>query len=263
MERIRRLVRKVLGYNNPIYRFSARLADDLAVISSEGVGTWRALRRLGSSNNCLKVQTIKLQRLQYPIAIRAGTKDVLSIISNCVREEYGQFQRDFDPQFIIDAGAYIGDTSAYFLTRFPRCCVVALEPNDDSRVQAEKNLACYQPRVELIGAALFDSVGSVTFGGTETGASIGGGDIEVPTTTVPALLARYDKERIDILKMDIEGAETTVLRSGDNDWLKSVRLLLLGTYGPRIEAEVLPLLARNGFEFQRFRNLWYCRNLNT
>ena len=76
----------------------------------------------------------------------------------------------------------------------------------------------------------------------------------------PALLIQLNKYSVDILKMDIEGAERDVLRSGDSNWLSNVRLLLLETHGQEIEHEVMPILKSNGFMCCRFRNVWYCNN---
>lgn len=261
MEFLRRVIRGVVGADNLIYRCAARLADDLAVISREGFKTWNQLRKAMSESASAGVEAVKLQRLQHPILIRRGTMDVVSIISNCIREEYGQFSRSFDARLIVDAGAYIGDTAIYFLNRFPSCTVVALEPCEDSYAQAETNLSFYRTRVHLVKAALWDKVGRTKFGGEQTAASVGEGNVEVATTTIPKLLEQYGYQHyIDILKMDIEGAERVVLASGDKGWLRKVRLLLLETHGREIETEVLPLLRSNGFRCRRFRNLWYCRN---
>lgn len=259
VEAIRRLVRGMLGYDHPLYRMGAKIVDDMATIGTQGFWTWSELRRLRTDIDG-GPKVLKLRKLNYPIVIRPRSKDIPSVVSNCVREEYGQFERSFSANFIVDAGAYIGDTAAYFLSRFPNCSVVALEPNEESYAQAETNLRPYGDRVQLVRAALWDRVGVVRFGGYQTGASIGGGAAEVDSTTIPALLHRHARTCIDILKLDIEGAEREVLRSGDQGWLVKVRVLLLETHGKDIEADVFPILRRNRFICQRFRNVWYCRN---
>ncbi len=67
-------------------------------------------------------------------------------------------------------------------------------------------------RAELIAAALSTHVGTVHFGGEQMGARIGAlGNLEVPTTTLPALIKQIPERHIDILKMDIEGAEMDTL----------------------------------------------------
>lgn len=262
MEHLRRIAQRYLGSNSGIYRMAAMLVDFLSIVKSEGIGTYRLLQGL-ANNACEGGQlAVPLKRLSHPIIIRPATSDVLSVINNCIREEYGQFKVTKAPKLIIDVGAYIGDTSAYFLSRFPSARVIALEPNPESFLQADLNLRPYGDRVTLVCAALWDSIGMIDFGGEQTSARVGGGGAEVRTITIPALLSKYQNAEIDILKMDIEGAELVVLRSAVGNWLKNVRLLLLETHGENVELEVLPLVEREGFHCHRYRNVWYCQNIN-
>jgi FkbM family methyltransferase len=49
----------------------------------------------------------------------------------------------------------------------------------------------------------------------------------IPAVTVGELLAGSGLNAIDILKMDIEGAEREIFLSGDQGWLASTRALLI------------------------------------
>jgi len=42
---------------------------------------------------------------------------------------------------IIDAGANVGYSSVYFLSNFPNCRVIAIEPDGDNFASLQKNLA--------------------------------------------------------------------------------------------------------------------------
>jgi predicted O-methyltransferase YrrM len=99
------------------------------------------------------------------IFIRPGTPDVSTIINNVIREEYGHFSYAGDPQWMVDAGAYIGDTAAYFLSRFPRFRVIALEPNPPAFAMASQNLKPYGERVILMKKGLWVDDQNVLFGG--------------------------------------------------------------------------------------------------
>ena len=113
----------------------------------------------------------------------------------------------------------------------------------------------------LISRSVGNSGGRTLPPNEQGGDEGGGGGEKVDTTTIPSLLIQLNKSTIDILKMDIEGAEREVLRSGDSNWLRNVRLLLLETHGDEIEHEVMPILKLNGFSCRRFRNAWYCNNV--
>jgi FkbM family methyltransferase len=257
VEVVRSWIRNRVGYDSPLYVFAAKLADLYFAASREGVSGVRLLR--------MKYQTgpgswRKFRRLMHPIFIRPGTTDVGSIIDNIFREEYGQLPREFRPKTIVDAGAYVGDTAAYFLSRFAEARVFALEPNPESYRLALQNLSAYGDRVIVSPLALWESEGTVRFVGEQTGASIAEEGIEVRTTTVEAILDGLGVDRIDLMKMDIEGAELTVLNSGVGGWLRAVQVLLLETHGRDIEDQAISLLEREGYRIHRHRNVWYCMN---
>jgi hypothetical protein len=100
----------------------------------------------------------------------------------------------------------------------------------------------------------------VRFSGEQTGASVSEAGIEIQTTTVENILEDLGVDRIDLMKMDIEGAELTVLKSGVGGWLRAVDVLLLETHGRDIEVQAILLLEREGFRIHRHRNVWYCLN---
>ena len=257
MEALRIYARSGLGYRSPIYVFAARMLSGYYCLTSGGMP---GLRLFGMRSRPGPGTWMDIPGLLHPIFIRPATADIESIIDNVFRKEYGRLPRGFSPATIVDAGAYIGDTSAYFLSRFPTCRLIALEPNVESHHLAEKNLAPYQTRCSLMQCALWNVEGTVYLEGEETGASVFTQGVPVGTTTVPRLFEAFGVDRIDLMKMDIEGAEVTVLEAGVGSWLSRIGVLLLETHGLEIEGRVLPLLKREGFEIHRHRNVWYCFN---
>jgi FkbM family methyltransferase len=260
METIRRLVRQRIGYSSPLYRMAARTLTGSMTLWREGLGTYLQTSRLRAtpSNGSVLVE-VRFRSLEHPLYLRPGTDDLNAALNNIVRHEYGYQLPATPPRVMVDAGAYIGDTAVFFLNRFPGVTVYALEPNPKSRAVAERNLAPYGDRVTLIPAALSTTVGTVTFGGSEMGARIGeGGDLEVTTTTLPALLSQIPGGHIDILKMDIEGAEMGILSADVSGWLPHVGLLIVETHGPEITARLQEVMAAEGWQAVRYRNLFYC-----
>lgn len=257
VEAMRSWVRGFLGYRSLPYAFAAHVIVLYFLVSRERAA---GVRLLWMRRHAGPGLWFKFKNLLFPIYVRPGTADIDSVIDNIIREEYGQLPTDFAPRVIFDVGAYIGDTTSYFLSRFGGARVIAIEPSCESYDIALNNLSRYDGRVSVIKRALWDSVGSAQFGGRETGASIVAEGSLVLTTTIPVLMREFGIEAIDLLKMDIEGAELTVLRSGVNGWLKVVKILLLETHGKEIEDVALPLLRKEGFHIHRHRNVWYCIN---
>ena len=189
-----------------------------------------------------------------------GTKDVETIVNNVIREEYGQLTLK-SPNWMIDAGAYIGDTSVYFLSKYPGLKVLALEPNPDSIPCAKENLLPYGERAQLLEKGLYGEECLLHLSGLETGATISSSGTPMECTTVDVVMKQYGIEEIDILKMDIEGAEVSVFESDTSGWLCKVKLILIETHGPRAHEIATKYLPENNFRVKLFRNLWYCENM--
>lgn len=251
------MVRKVIGYQSRPYIAGSVLIDFLSVFWKEGIGTWSELRRLKKKVHFQTPTSIAIRSLKYPILIRPDTEDVGMVISSIIREEYGQLLPCIDPRWLIDAGAYIGDTSCYFLSRFPRLRVIALEPNPPAFQMAKMNLAPYGARANLLPKALSAIDKVVHFGGGFGGASIQATGLEVEATSIAALMQKFCIPHLDILKMDIEGEEESIF-SYNLDWLACVSLIIIEIHGSAAKDIVSRAMRQNGFNMRRYRSVWYC-----
>jgi FkbM family methyltransferase len=251
------LARTILGAQSRPYRAAAHLFNGAVVSLREGPAMVGALNRLEKSEPG-PARPIRFKGLEHPLLLRPGTHDAVTVISTIVRSEYGQLGRNRQPATLIDAGAYIGDTTAYFLSRFPRLQAIALEPNPDNFTIAERNLAPYGDRVTVLPMALSSSEGVAHFSGGGTGGGISEQGFEVATTTLPRLLDRLPQRRVGILKLDIEGAETALFRSGPETWLPNVDCIIAELHGQEANDVVLGVLKSQGWTARRHRSVWYC-----
>lgn len=260
MEYLRKLVRNALGYDSRLYRMGASFLDCYHTVRTNGYCTWRSLVSLGGPEGVNATpRAIALRNLSYPIFLRPGTADAGTIISNVIREEYGHLLHLESPVWMIDAGAYIGDTSAYFLSRFPGLNVIALEPHPENHAMALMNLEPFGERAIVLKKGLSSSEGVEKFSGEGTGASISSTGMEIDCTTIPALLELYGIARIDILKMDIEGAEEAIFSANPEKWLGRVGMLIIEIHGERIKKLMAEVLYKNGFIMENYRSVWYCQ----
>jgi FkbM family methyltransferase len=179
------------------------------------------------------------------------------VISNIVREEYGQLNAAA-PKTMIDAGAYIGDTSAYFLSRYPELAVVALEPDAANYSLAQRNLCPYGPRARLLNVALASADGHAPMSGAYDGAHLSDNGNVVKAMTIPAVMELMGWQRVSVLKVDIEGAEVDVIGACAKAWLGLIDWVIIELHGQAIESNVLANLRRNGFDTRPYRSLWYC-----
>lgn len=120
------------------------------------------------------------------------------------------FDCDSERPVIIDCGANIGMASLWFFHRFPNATVIAYEPDERLCAMARANLATAgHAEADVICAAVWDRNASLAFDaiGDDSGAVSTKG-----TSTVRGVdLAEHLPERVDLLKMDIEGGEFVVV----------------------------------------------------
>jgi FkbM family methyltransferase len=260
METLRQTVRGILRSDSHVYKGAATFIDFLSTITKDGYKTWRILKELGEGNQNDPPRPVIFRNLTYPILIRPGTQDAHTIINNVIREEYGKVMPTKPPKWMIDAGAYTGDTTAYFLSRFPDLKIIALEPNPPSHRMAKLNLEPYGERAILLQKGLYVTDGVTFFSGDSTGASIGTSGFEIDCTTILSLIEQYSIPHIDILKMDIEGAEEAIFSSNPETWLNRVDILIIEIHGSHIIPMITRVLTDNGFSMKQYRSIWYCRS---
>lgn len=236
------------------------MIDFLSAMATDGYKSWRILKELEEGSQNDPPRPVTFRNLKYPILIRPGTQDAHTIINNVIRQEYGKVTPVMSPKWMIDAGAYTGDTTAYFLSRFPDLKIIALEPNPPSHEMAKLNLEPYGERAILLQKGLYITDGVTFFSGDSTGASIGASGFEINCTTILSLIEGYSIPRIDILKMDIEGAEEAIFNSKPETWLSRVDMLIIEIHGTHIEPLITRVLYDNGFSMKQYRSIWYCQS---
>ncbi|HEX4098355.1 MAG TPA: FkbM family methyltransferase, partial [Caulobacteraceae bacterium] len=129
-----------------------------------------------------------------------------------------------EPRTILDVGANIGELSIYFARQLPDCRVIAFEPAPENLAGFRANLALQDPslgNLELVPEAVSDRSGTIAFSigagllntamleanRARLGAIEGVSEVDVPADTLEGHCARLGVDRIDLLKIDIEGGE--------------------------------------------------------
>jgi FkbM family methyltransferase len=170
--------------------------------------------------------------IRNPVYIRMRTTDVSVYheVLNC-----GQYAIDlpFSPKIIVDAGANIGMASLYFAAKYPQARIIAIEPEPSNFAMLAQNVGAY-PNILPIHAALWNRDGEIgvnTPGSFENPLSkVGfvvreGQGVPVRAITVRTLMREMGIQCIDILKVDIEGAEKEVFETCD--WMDTINCLMI------------------------------------
>ena len=158
------------------------------------------------------------------------------------------------PQFIIDGGAYVGYTSIYFANEYPSAMVVAIEPDRENFALLCRNVKPY-PSITPINAALWSTNTDLTITNPEAQSwSFKVAPIVSPNTdivssvTLPDIIQQFGFAEIDLLKLDVEGAEQELLRPPHGQWLDQIQALIVEPHGAAAEKLLFSMSANLGFE---------------
>jgi FkbM family methyltransferase len=130
---------------------------------------------------------------------------------------------------ILDCGANIGLTSLFFASRYPKACIYSIEPNERNFELLKYNTADNPRIIPIHGAVVGHHCASVrlTTDRPSWANSITdhGGGIEVPAFTVDQIFDHHRLSRIDLLKVDIEGAEEEMF--SNSEFLRRVGFVII------------------------------------
>lgn len=130
-----------------------------------------------------------------------------------------------DDEVYVDGGAYDGDSVRLFMDRvhgkFSR--ILAFEPDQETYRRLASNFK-NDPTIETINAGLHRRRGTLRFDNAGTRGSIitESGQIEIPVVGLDEVLG---KDRVTLIKMNIEGAEHEAIRGAEN---------AIKTWGPKL-----------------------------
>jgi FkbM family methyltransferase len=153
---------------------------------------------------------------RFAVAVDAyGDVDVVHELY--VRGEYEGIELPASARTVVDLGANIGLSVLDFRARYPEARIVACEPDPAAFAKLSRTTAD-DPLVEVHNVAIADADGERTFYTSSTAVVSGFhqtlGDqqaVTVRAVTLASLWREAGVEEVDLLKIDVEGAETEVL----------------------------------------------------
>lgn len=174
--------------------------------------------------------TVAVPGLPAPLTLRAGTSDVDAFEQVFVQGEY-DVPLAAPPRTIIDAGANVGAAAVYFAHRYPEARIAAVEPDPENFALLRRNVAPY-PGVRPLQAGLWSHRTTLAIlnpadrpWDRRVGEAAGG----IPALTVEDVMEALGDRPLDLLKMDIEGAEVEVFRTSAA-WIGRVGTIIVETH---------------------------------
>jgi FkbM family methyltransferase len=190
----------------------------------------------------------------------------IGALHQIIDREIYKFNSKYQNPYIIDCGANVGLSVLYFKKLFPLAKILAFEPDISIFNILKYNVESFGlVSVELVQKAVWHTKTILNFcvEGNE------GGRIEENTSNSTVVnvetekLSDYLFERVDLLKIDIEGAETKVLYDCREN-LKNVDKLFVEYHSFDKQAQTLPELLKiikdAGFRFEVQREGTTSRN---
>lgn len=198
-------------------------------VGTMGAAAFVAARLLGRK----PLFKTRIPGVKHPVWVRLGTTDA-SVLRQVLMERHYEFPLMPHPRVIVDAGANIGLSAVFFANKYPGAVIIAIEPEDSNFEMLQRNAQPYS-QIKPMKAALWNEDKLISLVDPGQGAhgfqTVGENAGQCPllgltqAMKLETLMKDRGFDRIDILKIDIEGAEKEVFEDSAN-WISHVGVVL-------------------------------------
>ena len=216
---------------------------------------------------------VRPRQVQHALTARLrGSSDMKVFWQIFNFEEYSTLRGMVNVFLILDLGANVGYSSAYFLSCFPDARSIAVEPDEQNVAICRMNLEPYDGRALVLTGAVWSQAGLLSLSKVTSGDGLEcarmvaqpqeGSLGNVRAWNVGDLIDISGCTAVDLLKVDIEGAELEVFGASARAWLHRVRNICIELHGPDCERTFFKAVAGFNYELERSGELTICRNLH-
>ena len=191
------------------------------IIKSYGWGA--ALFLIKSKFKFDRLENVHVKGIDHPISLSNYNTDVSTLFKIFFARDYEIVLKSSD--FIVDCGANIGLSAIFFASKYPTALIVAIEPDKENfkylckNAKAYKNIACLNmavwssnSKMKVIDEGKGNwAIKTILAGKNEQNIIQGIG--------IAQIMLDFKKEKIDLIKIDIEGAEKELFSSNYHPWL--------------------------------------------
>lgn len=205
-------------------------------------------------------QHVRLREPRHDVTWTVGPASDFDVLNEVlVVGEYDDLALE-SPRVIFDVGCHIGVSILRLRDAYPRAEIYGFEPDPATFSRLVANVS-HLPDVTVLPWAISDADGHTPFYPRQQSwlSSVSSGDTAGPPLTVEAVtldtaLCRLGVAELDLVKIDVEGAEASILRRFRG--LSRVRMIVGELHGQSACDEVFGLLA--GFDVQRHGHPDHC-----
>jgi FkbM family methyltransferase len=202
----------------------------------------------------LQLPSVSIAVPGYPqrFTLRKGGSDIAVFETVFVERELDVYLPQA-PQLIMDGGANIGLTTAFYAHRYPQAKIVAIEPSSDNCDVLRKNCAAFD-NVSIVEGGLWTNSGYLRLAnptaeawGFQCEPAPAGSEGSFPAYSVDRLIDDSGVGVCDLMKLDIEGAEEQLFESAS--WLQRVNAILVEVHGEAADRAIKSACSEQDFEY--------------
>lgn len=203
------------------------------------------------------MRAIAVPGMAHPICMRTGTSDRSAFNEVIIKGWYDFPFPAGQPRLIIDAGANVGYASVRFAELYPQADIIAIEPDAENFALIERNIAPY-PRVRAMRCGLWPRTAKLVIENPEAKSwafrvrEARPDEAGFPAIGLNDLLEQHPSRSIDLLKLDIEGAERELFEDEScHHWLARTKMIFIELHDrikPGCTEAMEKAIAPHGFE---------------
>ena len=232
-------------------RHAASLQDAVRLLSATAQFHLHPKTRVG--DHVARSYTLDLNGMPVRLELRTFGGDLFVLYEVVAGGAYdtGHIPLPDDAK-IIDLGANVGIATLALATRYPAARFFAVEPDLANFQLLQRNTSRFRDRIEVRNAAIARATGFAKFesSGPHWGRQLSDAGAPVATLTMADVLAASGFSHVDLLKVDIEGAESELF-AGAVGWLDRVRAVMIELHGPLTLVAFTELMRGRGFDIVR------------
>lgn len=224
---------------------------------------------INRSTNIKKHVRLKPKGWKHGITIRQNFVDK-DVVFYVLQEQYHlpPVEATFRSNpVILDLGSNIGLTVAHLKNQYPLATIIGYEMNQENYLLAVANTQKY-PDVQIVNTAVWIEDATVSYATeansdsysivSQTEKSRIGQQITVPCLQLSTIFKNHDLDYVDYLKMDIEGAEESILRAADLSWMQKVGAMNIEMHLDKEDdlTHFISIITQQGFKVWKDNKHW-------
>ena len=176
--------------------------------------------------------SIRPKGYDHPIFLRNKTTDVPMFYYIFQAKEY-DIKFSFKPKIIIDCGAHVGLGAVFFARKYPEAMIYAVEPEKSNFDLLVKNTESY-PNVKCLNYGIWNKpthlkivdigVGNWGYMTEEVSTK---DETRIEAISIDEIMSRFGIDKIDICKINIEGAEKEVFEKNYEKWVPKTKAIII------------------------------------